>query len=155
MTKSTNDGADTPSSSTPAPGNTISHSAFVAFQDSSVEHLLKVARESYILFKSSEGSPAQAVALLQARERAKADLLAARRKIKEDAAKAKEELARANTNQGEEGISPEGGSEGEPTLGSGKTKKTAAKKRRATRRPTPVGHRPVTRQARALNKVSQ
>jgi hypothetical protein len=145
----------TPSSVTPAPGNPISPSSFVAFQASSVEHLVKVARDSCILFKSSEGSPAQAVALLQARERAQAELLSARRNIEEETAKAKEEAARASTDQREEGTCPEGGSEGEPISGHGKVKKLAPKKKRIARRPTPVGHRPLTRQARALSLVRQ
>ncbi|KAK1616897.1 hypothetical protein QYE76_022414 [Lolium multiflorum] len=157
-----------PSSSTPAPGNDSPSSPFVAFQNSSIEHLIKVAKESCILFKSAEGSPAQAVALLQARERAQAELLAAKRKIEEEAAKAKEEAARATPAQGNERDSPGAGSRGEPSSsaaiserrgsagepspGSGKIKKTSIPKRRVARRPTPVGHRPVTRQARALSK---
>jgi hypothetical protein len=170
LDKSVND-TTTPSSSTPAPGNDTSTSPFVAFQDSSIDHLLKVAKDSCILFKSTEGSPAQAVALLQARECAQAELLAVRRKIEEDAAKAKEEAARATSSQGIECGSPEvaskgkpasdaavsvrRGSAGEPSQSSGKVKKTTITKRRAARKPTPVGHRPVTRQARALSKVSQ
>jgi hypothetical protein len=150
-----NEVAATPSSATPAPGNSFPSSSFVAFQASSVEHLVKVARDSCILFKSADGSPAQAVALLQARERAQAELLAARRKIEEETAKAKEEAARASTDHGEESTCSEGGPEGEPTSGSGKVKKTAPKKKRIARRPTPVGHRPLTRQARALNLVRQ
>ncbi|KAK1660481.1 hypothetical protein QYE76_048640 [Lolium multiflorum] len=55
-----------------------------------------------------EGSPAQAVALLQARERAQADLLAARRKIEEDTTEAKEEAAKNSSSQGAEAIMPEG-----------------------------------------------
>jgi hypothetical protein len=161
----------TPSSSTPAPGNATPSSPFVAFQDSSIDHLLKVAKDSCILFKSTDGSPAQAVALLQARERAQAELIAARRKIEEEAAKAKEEAVRAASTQGNERGTPEDGSRGEPSSissvsvrrgsagepspDSGKVKKAATSKRRAARRPTPVGHRPVTRRARALSMVSQ
>jgi hypothetical protein len=159
----------TPSSSTPAPGN--SPSAFVAFQHSSLDHLLKVAKDSCILFKSSEGPPAQAVALLQARERAQAELLAARRRLEEEETRAKEEAARdapahaeggcglEDGSKGEPpsaaGLSAPVGSVGEPSPSSGKIKKAALPKRRAARRPTPVGHRPVTRQARALSKVPQ
>jgi hypothetical protein len=169
LTKTVVDTA-TPSSSTPAPGNASPSSPFVAFQDSSIDHLLKVAKDSCILFKSTEGSPAQAVALLQARERAQAELIAARRKIEEEAAKAKEEAVRAASTRNELG-SPEDGSKGEPSSNStvsvrrgsagepspdsGKVKKAAISKRRAARRPTPVGHRPVTRRARALSMVSQ
>jgi hypothetical protein len=94
----------TPSSSTPAPGNSSAPADFVAFQDSSLEHLLKVAKDSCILFKSTEGSPAQAVALLQARERAQAELLAARRRIEEEEAKAKEEAARNISHQASTGV---------------------------------------------------
>jgi hypothetical protein len=53
----------TPSSSTPTPGN-FSPSEFVVFQDTPLDHLLKVAKDSCILFKTTEGSPAHAVALL-------------------------------------------------------------------------------------------
>jgi hypothetical protein len=158
----------TPSSSTPAPGN--SPSAFVAFQHSPLDHLLKVAKDSCILFKTSEGSPAQAVALLQARERAQAELLAARSRLEEEEAKAKEEAARDAPAQADAGSGMEDGSKGEPSpaaglpapkgsvgdpSGSGKIKKSAVSKRRVARRPTPVGHRPITRQARALSRVSQ
>ncbi|KAK1694221.1 hypothetical protein QYE76_010918 [Lolium multiflorum] len=104
----------TPSSSTPAPGNSSSTAGFVAFQDSSLDHLLKVANDSCILFKSTEGSPAQAVALLQARERAQAELLAARHRLEEEEAKAKEEAVRDATTQGTTGSGPEAGSKGEP-----------------------------------------
>jgi hypothetical protein len=155
MVKTANDGIATPSSSTPAPGKSSFPYAFIAFQDSSLEHLLKVAKDSCILFKSTEGSPAQAVALLQARERAQAELLEARRKIEEEVAKAKEEAARSAYVQGTDRSGPEVGSKAEPPSSSGKTKKTAAKKKRVVRRPTPVGNRPVTRQARALGKVIQ
>jgi hypothetical protein len=170
LSKSVNDTA-TPSSSTPAPGNVTPSSPFVAFQDSSIDHLLKVAKDSCNLFKSTKGSPAQAVALLQSREHAQAELLAARRKIEADAAKEKEEAARATSTQGKECCRPEVGSKGEPPSGaaisvrrdsvgepspsSGKIKKATIIKRQAARRPTPVGHRPVTRQARALSKVPQ
>jgi hypothetical protein len=54
------------------------------------------------MFKSTEGSPAQAVSLLQAHERAQAEMLAVRRKIEEDAAQGKEEDARATSTQGNE-----------------------------------------------------
>jgi hypothetical protein len=78
MTKNSNDCTATPSSSMLAPGNAPPSSDFVAFQDSPVEHLLKVAKDRCILFKSTEGSPTKALALLQAQERAQSDLLAAR-----------------------------------------------------------------------------
>jgi hypothetical protein len=170
LAKSVNDTA-TPSSSTPAPGKSNPPSTFVAFQDSPIDHLLKVAKDSCILFKPSEGSPAQAVALLQACEHAQAELLAARRKIEEAAAQAKEEASRAASAQGSECCCPEDGSKGEPSSGaaipgrrdsagesasgSGKVKKVTITKRRVARRPTPVGHRPITHQARALSKMSQ
>ncbi|KAK1609441.1 hypothetical protein QYE76_033114 [Lolium multiflorum] len=155
MSKSSIEDSAAPSSTTPATGNPNLPSSFVAFQDSSVQHLVKVARDSCILFKSSEGSPAHAVTLLQARERAQAELLSARRKIEEEKAKDKEEAMRTSTDQREESTCPEAGSEGEPCSGPGKTKKLAPKKRRIARRPTPVGHRPLTRRARALSMVSQ
>ncbi|KAK1605794.1 hypothetical protein QYE76_029467 [Lolium multiflorum] len=170
LTKSAIDTA-TPSSSTPAPGTFPSPADFVAFQDSSLAHLLKVAKDRCILFKSTEGSPAQAVALLQARERAQAELLAARRRLEEEEAKSKGEAAQAEPQPdalcggpeaGSKGEPPSDagmpypkGSVGEPLSGSGKAKKSTVSKRRAARRPTPVGHRPVTRQARALSRVSQ
>lgn len=128
-------------------------------------------QDSCILFKSTEGSPAQAVALLQARERAQAELLAARRRIEEEEAKAKEEAARNCSHHAAPGGGAVAGSMGEPpagagdpsqmgtveepSAGSGKAKKPSVAKRRAARRPTPVGHRPVTRQARALSRGSQ
>jgi hypothetical protein len=80
------------------PGNSPSTpdlAGFSAFQSTTVEHLLQVAKDSCILFKSAEGSPAQMVALLQARELAKAELAAARKQIELDAAKAKEDLEHA------------------------------------------------------------
>jgi hypothetical protein len=145
---------------TAPPGNSPSTpdlASFSAFHSSSVEHLLQVAKDICILFKSAEGSPAHMVALLQARELAQVELAAARKQIELDAAKAKEDLEQAAAIQGAVVDPSQVQPKDEPLSNSGKFKVLPSRltRRRVARRPHPIGHRPVTRQARALGKGSQ
>jgi hypothetical protein len=84
MTKSTANKTVSTSSSPQVLG-TYPLAEFTAFQDSSVEHLLHVAKDSCILFNSVEKIPAQLVALIQAKELAQAELAAARQKAEAEA----------------------------------------------------------------------
>jgi hypothetical protein len=55
--------ASTATPSSTATGTSAPSSTFSAFQDSYVDHLMKVAKDSCILSKSMEDSPAQMVSL--------------------------------------------------------------------------------------------
>jgi hypothetical protein len=132
-------------------------SAFAVLQAAPLDSLLKVAKESCILFKSAEGSPEKLVALIQARELAQAELALARHKIELEAAQAKAAKASNSSDQGVEEDPMQKSQAAERSSSAGKLKKDlgALRRRRAANRPTPVGHRPFTRQARALGRVPQ
>jgi hypothetical protein len=132
-------------------------SAFAVLQDAPLDSLLKVAKESCILFKSAEGSPEKLVTLIQARELAQAELALARHKIELEAAQAKAAKASNSSDQGVEEDPMQKSQAAERSSSAGKLKKDlgALRRRRAAKRPTPVGHRPFTRQARALGRVPQ
>jgi hypothetical protein len=132
-------------------------SAFAVLQAAPLDSLLKVAKESCILFKSAEGSPEKLVTLIQARELAQAELALARHKIELEAAQAKAAKASNSSDQGVEEDPMQKSQAAERSSSAGKLKKDlgALRRRRAAKRPTPVGHRPFTRQARALGRVPQ
>jgi hypothetical protein len=135
---------------------------FTAFQDSSVEHLLHVAKDSCILFKSVDKTPAQLVALIQAKELAQAELAAARQKVEEEPAKNKaEEAATKKADEAEKGPTetappcevPRG--DLAPEKEAPRRSPIRSKRRRAASRPNPIGTHPLTRRARAMQLVSQ
>ncbi|KAK1602998.1 hypothetical protein QYE76_048210 [Lolium multiflorum] len=162
------DKATTSSSSHQVLG-TSSLADFTVFQDSSVDHLLRVAKDSCILFKAVDKSPAQLVELIQAKEVAQAELAAARQKVEVQIAKDKEQAQeKASASKSSEDLPPHAnlGMEAPPiqqsprgalAKGSGKLRSSPAKvaRRRAAARPNPIGTRPLTRRARALQLVSQ
>jgi hypothetical protein len=134
-------------------------SDFTAFQDSSVDHLLHVARDSCILFKSVDKTPAQLVKLIQAKELAQAELAAARQKVEAEAAKnSGEERGKGPSNQSTTDATPCESPRGAPTTGKETENRRSPirpKRRRAASRPNPIGTRPLTRRARALQLVSK
>ncbi|KAK1617512.1 hypothetical protein QYE76_023029 [Lolium multiflorum] len=132
-------------------------SDFSILQSVPLDSLLKVAKDSCILFDSTKGSPEQLVALIQARELAQAELAVARHKIELEAAKAKAAKSSTSSGQGAEEIPQQEAQPDIPGSSTGKTKKGlgTVKCRRAAKRPNPIGRRPYTRQARALGRVSQ
>jgi hypothetical protein len=128
-----------------------------------------VAKDSCILFKAVDKSPAQLVELIQAKEVAQAELAAARQKVEVQIAKDKEQAQeKASASKTSEDLPPHAnlGMEAPPiqqsprgalAKGSGKLRSSPAKvaRRRAAGRPNPIGTRPLTRRARALQLVSQ
>jgi hypothetical protein len=158
MIKPAADKATSTTSSSPQILGTSSLTEFTAFQDSSVEHLLHVAKDSCILFKSVKKSPAQLVALIQAKELAQAALAAAKKKVEEEEDKRKEEEAIKGTkNQTVATYPPRESPRG--TLSKKKENSRCspirAKRTRAAARPNPMGSRPLTRRARAQQQVPQ
>jgi hypothetical protein len=168
MTKPSTDKA-APTSSSPQVLGTPPLADFTAIQDSSVQHLLQVAKDSCILFKSVDKTPAQLVSLIQAKELAQAELTAARQKVEAQVAKDKEQEKGKNPaskdredsppqeNHDMEEIPPQESPRGALVKGKGKLRSspTRTKRRRAAARPNPIGPRPLTRRARALQLVSQ
>jgi hypothetical protein len=127
-------------------------SPFTVLTDSSPSHLLKVAQDSCIVFSSTAGSPRTLITVLQAREVAQAELACAR-------LKAEQEVAAANASV--EGGNPpvltgQPSQEGPemPTDATVPAAREATAKRKKLTKAIPVGHRPVTRQARALSRVA-
>jgi hypothetical protein len=131
-------------------------SEFTTLQSSSVDVLAKVARESCIVFSPTAGSPAKLIHMIQARELAQAELAKTRHKIEQEKESAKESTVAAQV---------------EPVTGTGETSAAEADHQQvtndvgvkrpavATKKPkkvvTQVGHRPLTRRARALGLVPQ
>jgi hypothetical protein len=139
------------------PGSSKTISAFSVLQEVPVDHLLAIANDSSIVFSSAAGSPTEIILAIRAKELAQAELALARAKI--DAHQAKEK-ARTNTNNKDETAGKS--MEVDDTLvespqGSGVAKETpqaVAKRKKAPKKQIPVGHRLVTRQARAKGVVS-
>jgi hypothetical protein len=119
---------------------------------------MHVTKDRCILFKSVDKTPTQLVALIQAKELAQAELAAARQKVEAEANKNKEEEAlKASTSQAREESPPRESLRGALSMMKGKSRRspTRVKRGRAAARPNPIGSRPLTRQARALQLVSQ
>jgi hypothetical protein len=134
------------------PGN-VDASNFTAFQSVPIDKLLSVAHDSCVIFPSSSlGPPEKIISLIQARELAQADLAAARHNAEIEAAKAQ---AAATTEQDPQ--VPQEGSVAQ--IGEDNSfadpKDKPAKKRKVLKKQYPVGPRPLTRQARALGRVSK
>jgi hypothetical protein len=131
-------------------------SDFTTLQSASVDVLAKIAQESCIIFTSTAGSPAKLIHMIQARELAQAELAKTRYKIEQEKELAKEKAVAAQV---------------EPVTGTGETSAAEADHQQvtndvgvkrpavATKKPkkvvTQVGHRPLTRRARALGLVPQ
>jgi hypothetical protein len=142
MNKPAVDKATATTSTSPQILGTSSLAEFTAFQDSSVEHLLHVAKDRCILFKSVEKSPAQLVALIQAKELAQAELVAARKKVEEEEDRRKEEEAlKGTTSQTAVSSPPRESPRGTLPKRKDKSKRSPirVKRTRASSRPNPMG----------------
>jgi hypothetical protein len=121
------------------------------------------------MFKPVDKTPSQLVALMQAKELAQAELAAATQKLEAQVAKDKEkDKGKDPANKDMEEIPPQESQDleetppqesprGAPAKGKGKLRSspTRVKCGRAVARPNPIGPRPLTRRARALQLVSQ
>jgi hypothetical protein len=137
------------------PGTSKSIADFAVLQEVPVDHLLAIAKDSSIVFSSAAGPPAEIISALRAKELAQAELALARAKIEAQQAKEKEK-ANSRTLDVPAEVNTEG--EAPPTAppeGSGAAKTSMSKPQKKTqKKQIPVGHRPVTRQARAKGAVS-
>jgi hypothetical protein len=152
------DKATATTSASPHILGTSSLAEFTAFQDSSVEHLLHVAKDSSILFKSVDKSPAQLVALIQAKELAQAELAAARKKVEEEENKRKEEEdLKGSTSVAAASSPPRESPRGTLSTRKGKARRSPirTKRTRAAARPNPLGSNPLSRRARVQQQVPQ
>jgi hypothetical protein len=130
-------------------------SPFTVLTGSSPSHLLNVAQDSCKVFSSTAGSPRSLISVIQAREVAQAELACARLKVEQDLAAAKAKEADKNPHPGKVGDSSQEGPEMLATMtSSSSVAREAPVKRKRMPKVIPVGHRPVTRQARALSRVA-
>jgi hypothetical protein len=100
------------------------------------------------------GSPSTLFSMIQAREVAQAELAIARQKVEQElaAAKAKEDAAIPPTGNGGEPSQEGPGMASAVADGPNPAREVPLRKKRLPK-VVPVGHRPVTRQARAQNRV--
>jgi hypothetical protein len=139
------------------PGTSKSISDFAVLQEVPTAHLLAIAKDSSIVFSSAAGSPTEIISAIRAKELAQAELALARAKIEAQQAKEKEEASALKKNETDGAVretdvsmadSPEGSGEALEPLHT-----VPIRKKKTQRKQIPVGHRPVTRQARAKGAV--
>jgi hypothetical protein len=140
------------------PGSSTTISDFPVLQEVPVDHLLAIDKDSSIVFSSAVGSTTEIISAIRVKELAQAEMSLARAKIEEELAK---EKARTNKNNKEETAGDDNVEEDAVPVanpeGCGVAKATSqamAKRKKAPKKQIPVGHRPVTRQARAKGGVA-